>query len=432
MSSAGSTGISTVPNGGRQYAILFATISGAWYAYCLYDNGTQFYGVRRWALTGSGLGTAADQNGSIGSKAAAHASLSHPYGSAAIDGGNAFGGMNGPTTDASVAYRATASDMASESGMNGWNPTDIVFPEHAIALKLSDGYLSFALDNGNTGEQNGNFGHLKEAVKTGLTDAWGTEATIEGNVTGATAAQGDFTDQNYSINSSHAGQQDICQLDSGDIYVAYCANGDLVNGNFGEIKLVKRGSAKASGWTRVSNDVIGSSGEAWHTAISTDGTNIWIFYCKDVSGVRDTAIHYRKYNVSGNSLGTEVKLADIQASHSFYRMSTQWRAGNSRIVVLWSEFDGSTNYDVMAQSVSTISSTLNISITGMTDATYKTIIPNPVDSAALPIFAANLAYTSGSASTGDLDLAVGTALTGFVIDNEVTHLNGAVITGTTV
>jgi hypothetical protein len=75
-------------------------------------------------------------------------------------------------------------------------------------------------------------------------------------------------------------------------------------------------------------------------------------------------------------------------------------------------------------------STLNISITGMSDASYKTIITNPVDDSI--VFAANLAYASGSATTGIISVAVGAALTGFVIDNEATHVNGAVITGTTV
>jgi hypothetical protein len=78
----------------------------------------------------------------------------------------------------------------------------------------------------------------------------------------------------------------------------------------------------------------------------------------------------------------------------------------------------------------TVSSTLNITATSTPDGTYKTIITNPSDDSI--VFAGNLAYSSGAATTGSLSLAVSTALTGFVIDNEATHLNGAVITGTTV
>jgi hypothetical protein len=75
-------------------------------------------------------------------------------------------------------------------------------------------------------------------------------------------------------------------------------------------------------------------------------------------------------------------------------------------------------------------STLNITVTNTPDGTYKTIITNPSDDSV--VFAGNLAYSSNSATTGSLSLAVSTALTGFVIDNEATHVNGAVITGTTV
>jgi hypothetical protein len=81
-------------------------------------------------------------------------------------------------------------------------------------------------------------------------------------------------------------------------------------------------------------------------------------------------------------------------------------------------------------TVSNISSTLNITVTSTPDGTYKTIITNPSDDSI--VFAGNLAYSSGAATTGSLSLAVSTALTGFVIDNEATHVNGAVITGTTV
>jgi hypothetical protein len=75
-------------------------------------------------------------------------------------------------------------------------------------------------------------------------------------------------------------------------------------------------------------------------------------------------------------------------------------------------------------------STLNISISGMPDASYKTIITNPVDDSI--VFASSLAYVSGSATTGIISVSVGVELTGFSIDNEATHVNGAVITGTTV
>jgi hypothetical protein len=365
MSSAGSTGIANIENSGRQYSILFGTIAGTWYAWCVYGNTTEFYGVRRWELTGAGLGTPTDQNSAITDKADAHVCAINDYGSSDVT--NVFAAMSGPVADANIAVRATAGNMASNTGMNAYNPSAITFPEHAAAMKLSDGFITIAMDNGNTGEQNGNFGHCREVTKTNIGDAWGTESTIEGNVTGATANNGDFTDQNYGINTSHAGQQDICQLDSGEIYAAYCANGDLTNGDYGEIKLVKRGNAKASGWTLVSNDLIGAGGEAWHLAMTTDGTDVWIFYCKNNAGVRDSSIYYKKYNVAAGSFGTETKLADIQASYTFVRMFTQWRADNGKIVVSWSETDGAGNYDLVAEEVSVVT---EISVVG-SSSTYS-------------------------------------------------------------
>ena len=76
-----------------------------------------------------------------------------------------------------------------------------------------------------------------------------------------------------------------------------------------------------------------------------------------------------------------------------------------------------------------IASTLNITATGTPDGTYKTIITNPADDTI--VFAGNLVYTSGVASTA-ISIVAGSQLTGYVIDNEATHINGAVITGTTV
>ena len=75
-------------------------------------------------------------------------------------------------------------------------------------------------------------------------------------------------------------------------------------------------------------------------------------------------------------------------------------------------------------------STLSITATGTPDGTYKTIVTNPADDTI--VFAGDLVYTSGASSTGALSIDIGTALTGYVIDNEATHVDGAVITGTTV
>jgi hypothetical protein len=82
------------------------------------------------------------------------------------------------------------------------------------------------------------------------------------------------------------------------------------------------------------------------------------------------------------------------------------------------------------QSYAGLVSTLNITVAGTPDGTYKTIITNPTDDGV--VFSGDLVYASASATTGVVSVVVGTDLTGFVIDNEATHVNGAVITGTTV
>ena len=74
-------------------------------------------------------------------------------------------------------------------------------------------------------------------------------------------------------------------------------------------------------------------------------------------------------------------------------------------------------------------SSVTLSVTGIPDATpYKTILFN----GSAEVFNDSLTYTSGLTTTPALSVAVGVALTGYVIDNEATHVDGAVITGTTV
>ena len=77
-----------------------------------------------------------------------------------------------------------------------------------------------------------------------------------------------------------------------------------------------------------------------------------------------------------------------------------------------------------------MASKLDIDVSGVPDGTYKTILTNPVDDSV--VFASDVGYVSGIATTGDIAPDVGTSLTGFVIDNQATHLNGAVIYGVTV
>ena len=74
-------------------------------------------------------------------------------------------------------------------------------------------------------------------------------------------------------------------------------------------------------------------------------------------------------------------------------------------------------------------STLNISVSGIPDGTYKTYLIDQSDNI---LYNANATYASGAVTLPGLAVAVGTALEGYAIDNESPHANGTVITGVTV
>ena len=350
--------VGNINNAGRSYSILFGKVGSTWHAWAVVNQSDLITGkafaLFRWELTSGGLGARITATPATGDKANGHTYLTHNYGSEVVT--NIYGTVQDAATSAAIRQNNTA--LSSDVGMNAVDSSVIIFPEHTLSMELSDGFLAITLDEGNTGEINGNYGHLREWVKTNVGDAWSSEATIEANVTGASANNGDFADQNYASNTSHAGQQDICQLDDGSIYVAYIDNDDLTNGDDGVIKLNYRGNTKASGWNNASTDLIGSSATAWHLCITTDGTDVWIFYVKDASGSRDTSIFYKKYDVSATSFGSETKLADMQGSQTFERMCSAWRSANGKIVVVWSENNGSSAYDVFADEVLTVNASL--------------------------------------------------------------------------
>jgi hypothetical protein len=75
-----------------------------------------------------------------------------------------------------------------------------------------------------------------------------------------------------------------------------------------------------------------------------------------------------------------------------------------------------------------IGSELTTAITGMADGTYQTIITSGLDT----LLNNTLTYVSGATTTPALSVSASTSVIGFAIDNEATHVNGAVITGTTV
>jgi hypothetical protein len=336
--------IGGLANDGKSYSICCAKYNSTWYAYGTlgFTTGDDRFQCWRWELTSTGLGAPTKALGGQSDKTFNSAACTKDYGDEtaskiffSIADFTNYRSHN-RSIDADCASNHTA-EMSSSYALT----TD---PEWSAMLELSDGYLHLYIDEGGAGEQNGDFGHCREFRKTNLGDIWGAEQTIE-----AAGPPEKFQNQNYATNTSHAGQIDCVQLDDGTIYAAYTDNSDLTNGDYGIINLWQRGDVQASGWTQKSADVISSSGKAWHIALSTDGSDVWVFYIKDDNGTRDTAIYYKKYDVSEDSFGAETKLADLQAAHTFVRMCTQWRAYN-QIAVVWSELGGGV-YDLVAKAI---------------------------------------------------------------------------------
>lgn len=346
---AGTDNLTNILNNGKTWAVAFGENGGNHYAWGIVSLSdlTDSWWWTRWTLSSSGLINPVFDNLNLSDAQRLHNSITPNYSG---DVTELLGASQ--INNSSASTRQIDFGLTTDDGLGAVDSSAILFPEHTRVFKLTDGYLAFATDEGTTGEQNGNFGHAREWTRPDLPTAWSVENTIEGNVTGASSNDGDFADQNYAIGTSHAGQQDICQLIDGTIYVAYCDNSDLTNGTYGEIKLIKRGNAQASGWTLVSNDVIGSNQQAWHIALSSNGIDIWIVYVKNNGGARDDAIYYRKYTVATDTLGTETKIADIQPGQTFHRMFTQWRFTGDSFDVAWSEFDGVSSYDALIENVS--------------------------------------------------------------------------------
>ena len=73
-------------------------------------------------------------------------------------------------------------------------------------------------------------------------------------------------------------------------------------------------------------------------------------------------------------------------------------------------------------------SDLTITLSGIPDGTYRTVLVNDANDI---IYSSNLAYSSSTATVSDILTPAGTNIEGYVIDNETPHVNGAVIVGTT-
>lgn len=352
-----STTVSIPGSEGRGYSMLFGQASSSWHAWChLYGGGTAESLIKRWSLESTGLANELTHSNDLGSKNG-NPRIAHDYGGVSVSA--VFVCVE--QANQNRANRQNLADLSSDTGTGGQNfivadtitqtmSTTIGFWETGRFIKLSNGILTMGFSSGGSGSGDGtpNSGIAWEIATTGA--SFPLQFTT--NITGGAGGAGTFVDASYAANTSHMGQSDDCQLDDGTYWIAYIDDADETNGDYGHIILRNRGHSVTSSWSTVSTDIIGSSAEAWHLAVSTDGTDVWIFYVKDSSGSRDSAIYYKKYDVAGTSLGSETKLADIQTSHTFSRMATQWRAANNKIIVVWSEDNGDSTYDMLASEVS--------------------------------------------------------------------------------
>jgi len=309
----------------KAYSVVFGQVSGEWYAWVLVDRSAYSSGetsnVYRWKLTSGGLSGEISHidSGTDTPAISVLAWLTKDYGGAAVS--------ELLRCVSSVNFgdnRQIQPDLNGDTDAIDWDPANIDFPEHQLILKISDGYISIANNEGA-----GDTIDAYEVTKSSIGAAWSAETALG------------WTNQLRGTGTSHAGQTDFVQLDDGTIYGAYC---DDTHGDYGLIVLNKRDSNIAGSWSNISNDVIGGGVAAWHISLSTDGEDVWIFYVKNSGGSRGTSIYYKKYDASAASVGSETKLSDITAGRVFNRMFTQFRAANGIIPAAWSEAFGGIYY----------------------------------------------------------------------------------------
>ncbi|MBK8916465.1 MAG: hypothetical protein IPM64_18010 [Phycisphaerales bacterium] len=337
----GSGNLSGIINDGKSYSLVFGTYGGTKYVWMLTNTGSTSEWVWvRWERTSGGLGTPTIITEDLASRNGM-SRLAHDYGSEVVT--TLYGSSEQDVTDR--AHRLIGAGMTGNAGAGGWTAlgggitfADIGFFECGRVVKLTDGYLAFGLSLGNTADPS----HAFETAAASLPFA--STAT---EVTGTGGAA--FDDGGYALGTSHVGHADDAQTDDATYWVAYVRAAGETGANFGRVCLRRRGNTVAGTWSTQTADILGG-GKAWAITLTTyDGINLLLTYVKDVAGTRDTAIYYRTYNVATDTWSSETKLADLQASHTFERMATTWRAGNGKVLVGWSELN--TTYDLVLGEV---------------------------------------------------------------------------------
>lgn len=339
MSQTGGSLDTLIHSDGRAYSVVFGRVGSTNYAWVVW-NSSSGVGVignyRRYELTSTGLANVVNGSSGGASAFAGFTFLAYDYGSDVVTTLYYSSHEVNDTPADSGTYQRAVPQLVStaDTGMSGYNPAALNVSESMRIFKLADGFVNVAMDEGDAGT---NTRGVYERSKVLVGDAWGGESI---NLIPAGG-------MSFATGTSPHGQMDMCQLDDGRTLFAYCREQDL---DHGSINVFMRGNLRTNNWSNVVAGLIGST-QAWHIAMTTDGTNVWLFYVKDVTGTRDTAIYYKVGipTATGIVFGPEIKLADMQATYTFERMTTQLRA-RDKIVVIWSEKNGA-DYDLVAQDI---------------------------------------------------------------------------------
>lgn len=176
-------------------------------------------------------------------------------------------------------------------------------------------------------------------------------------------------------------------------------------------------------WHQGENDAVNSS-----TTYQADITAMYSAMITDISAMTaDTPFIIG--HINDNSASTAV-INVAMDSFAAAQSSVEVVQTNDLTTIDSAHFDAASLYTMgeryYAAYVTLTSTSLSIDVgTGMPDGTYRTVL---VDDSNNVVYSGNVNYTNGQASV-TVSVAAGTNLEGFVIDNEVTHVNGAVING---
>ena len=345
----GSADFGDLNNGGRAYAIRFGRLDGENYAFGLlnrsYLRSGEAFLATRWHLTAQGLAdrrtlmlSATDAPGAGG---IAH--LNGLYGTdheigEVVGTVQSYALPNATSATGIVGMEADTTVKLGEIAL-----ASIGFAENIGTLFMDDGYVLFAVDNGNTGGPRTGAGVAVESHTPHSTQLFVAEVDVTNDPDG-----GSFAHQNYAADTSHIGQVDHVQTDDLQSWVVFVTDEDAERGNFGTLTFNTRMGSREAKWTNVMTDMAGA--QVRHVALTTDGDSLFVTYVKEQDGGPDNALYLRRYTPSADELSPELKFADIQPGHRFERMTISSRIVDHRLLVGWSE-ESSGLYDYRVASI---------------------------------------------------------------------------------